>query len=217
MPTSERLAYLGSRKGQPLVREFAEEVRGARLAAGLSQAAVAAAAGMSAAGLSRIERCAPPLPDFVIAARVARVLGLDLSIRCFPAGTPLRDVAHVALVRRFLANVAPGFRRTLEAPIGEPNDLRAWDILLRLGGVRIGVATETRIRDLQALLRREQAKARDDAVDLLILVVAATRSNRQALAEAGPVLVPDFPMQTRDLLRSLRLGEVPPAGGVVLL
>jgi transcriptional regulator with XRE-family HTH domain len=217
MPSSERLAYLGSRRGQRLVREFAEEVRETRIAAGLSQAAVAAAAGLSAPTVSRIERFLPPLPDFVTAARLARILGLDLTVRCYPAAGRLRDAAHVALLGRFLANVAAVVGRTLEAPIRRADDLRAWDVLLRIGDRRIGVAAETRIRDLQALLRREQAKARDDAVDLLLVVASATRANRRALAEAGPILAEDFPLDTRAVLRSLRRGESPTANGIVLI
>ncbi len=217
MPSSERLAYLGWRRGQRLAREFAEEVRSARLAAGLSQATVAAAAGLSAPKLSRIERCVPPTPDFVTAARLARVVGLDLAVRCYTAGGGLRDAGHLALIRRFLANVAPGIQRTLEAPINRPDDPRAWDVLLRIGGTPVGVAAETRIRDMQAILRREQAKARDDGVELLLLVAPATRANRHTLSEAGEALRADFPIDTRGALRSLRRGEAPQANGIILV
>jgi transcriptional regulator with XRE-family HTH domain len=216
MPTRERLAYLGLRRGQRLVRDFAEEVRAARLAAGLSQRVTASAAGLSKSAISRIERGLPPLPDLVTAARVAQAVGLDLTVRCYPAGGVLRDAAHVALLQRFLANVAASVVRTLEAPIRRENDQRAWDVLLRVGDVRIGVAAETRIRDLQALIRREQAKARDDGVDILILQVSQTRANRRALAEAGPMLRADFPMDTRAVLKCLRHGEAPIANGIVL-
>jgi hypothetical protein len=88
---------------------------------------------------------------------------------------------------------------------------------MRVGDVRIGVAAETRIRDLQALIRREQAKARDDGVDVLILLASRTRTNRRALAEAGPMLTADFPMDTRGVLKCLRRGHAPPANGIVLV
>jgi transcriptional regulator with XRE-family HTH domain len=217
VPTKERLAYLGRQRGQRLVRDFAEEVRAARLAAGLSQRAAGFAVGLSKSAISRIERGIAPLPDFITAARVARAVGLELSVRCYPAGGVLRDAAHVALLQRFLGNVAITVSRTLEAPIHRDNDQRAWDVLLRVGDVRIGVAAETRIRDLQALIRREQAKARDDGIDVLILLASRTRTNRRALAEAGPMLTADFPMDTRAVLKCLRRGHAPPANGVVLI
>jgi transcriptional regulator with XRE-family HTH domain len=217
VPSKERLAYLGLRRGERLLREYAEEVRTARLASGLSQRAVASAIGLSKSTVSRIELCDPPIPDLVTAARLARIVGLDLSVRCFPTDGALRDAAHVALIRRFLGNVDQAITRRLEAPVRLPDDLRAWDVLLAVGGLRIGVAAETRIRDLQALLRREQAKARDDSVDVILLVIAATRANRRALREAEPLLTEEFPMDTRAVLRSLRRGEPPSGNGVVLV
>ena len=54
----------------------------------------------------------------------------------------------------------PRIPRQLEAPIPQARDPRAWDVLLTFGKARVGVAAETRLRDWQALLRREQMKAR---------------------------------------------------------
>jgi transcriptional regulator with XRE-family HTH domain len=198
------------------VREFADELRHARLAAGLTQAQVAVAAGTSAPTVSRIERGKPPYPGFVAAARLARVVGLDLSVRCYPAGTRLRDAGHLALLRRFLATVPPDVGRMLEAPIRLPGDQRAWDVVLSAGGLRVGVAAETRLRDVQALLRREQAKARDDGVDRLILVVAATKANRRVVHEAWPVLSQELPLASRHVMSALRAGNAPDASGIVL-
>jgi len=217
VPSKERLADLGTRRGLRLLREFAEEVRAARLLAGLSQLSVGRAVGISKAAISRIERCQPPYVDVVTAARIARVVGLELTLRCFPAAGPLRDEAHIRLVRRFLAQVAATFGRRLEAPIRLPGDQRAWDVLLWVGGRRIGVAIETRLRDVQALLRREASKARDDGVDVLILVVAGTKTNRRALHEAADLLKTELPLDTRQVLAALRRGEAPSASGVVVL
>ena len=92
-------------------------------------------------------------------------------------------------------------------------------MLLIIGAVRVGVIAETRIRDLQALLRREhlkQAEA-DGRVDHLLLLVSNTRHNRAALAEAGEALTATFPLTTRAVLTSLARGEAPPASGVVIL
>ena len=90
-------------------------------------------------------------------------------------------------------------------------------MLLTVGQVRIGVIAETRIRDLQALLRREHLKQLDGNVDRLILLVADTRHNRSALAEAGHALRATFLLGTRAVLARLGRGEAPPASGVVVL
>ena len=216
MPSKERLAALGMRRGERLVREFAEEVRAARLMSGLSQRSVGSAIGLSKSAVSRIELGRPPPVDLVTAARVARIVGLDLSVRCFPAGGQLRDAAHVRLMHRFLAQLPSNLARRLEAPVQLPGDGRAWDVLLLAEGKRIGVAAETRLRDLQALLRREQAKARDDRVDLLLLVVANTRANRCALHESAPLLGTEVPLTTRQIMAALRRGAAPRASGVVI-
>lgn len=200
-----------------MLRELGEELRAARLLAGLSQRAVGRAARVSQATVSRAERGIPPFPDLIVMATLARVVGLDLSVRCFPSAGPLRDVAHVRLLDRFLARVATGVGRRLEAPIRLPGDQRAWDVLLVVGGIRIGVAAETRLRDAQALVRREQAKARDDGVDLLLLVVADTLANRLALRDARDVLSADLPMRTRDVLWALGRGQAPSGSGIVVV
>jgi hypothetical protein len=167
--------------------------------------------------MSRIERAVLPGPGILVAAHVARVVGLDLTLKCYPAGGSLRDVAHIRLVRRLLEQVPASVEQRLEAPINLPGDQRAWDALLTVGGVRVGVAAETRLRDVQALLRREQAKARDDGVSHLILLLAATRSNRRSLAEAGSLLSAQLPLDTRQLLAALRRGRAPVASGIALL
>jgi transcriptional regulator with XRE-family HTH domain len=216
VPSRESLVGRGNVRGLYLVREFGREIRDARLAAGLSQASVGRAAGLSKAAISRYELGNAPHPDLVQAARVARVVGLDLRVNCYPAAGHLRDQAHVVLIRRFLARLPQRVGRRLEAPIAA-GDQRAWDVLLTVSDVRIGVSAETRIRDLQALLRREHQKQLDGGVDQLLLLVANTKHNRAALAEAGELLHAAFPLGTRAMLTRLSRGEVPADNGVVII
>jgi hypothetical protein len=144
------------------------------------------------------------------------MVGLDLRIQCFPAPGQLRDAAHIALIKRMLARLPPSVARQLEAPVG-PGDLRAWDILLRIGSTTVGVAAETRIRDLQALVRREERKRVDGNVDHLLLLIADTKHNRAAVKEAGSLLHEAFPLGPRAILTRLSRGEAPSANGIVLL
>lgn len=216
VPTRERLADIGAARGRWLIRQFADELRNARLSAGVSQASVAAAAGVSQRTVSRYETGAGPHPDLIQAARVARVVGLDLRIQCFAAATRLRDAAHVALIRRFLTRVPRAVPRRLEAAVG-PGDQRAWDVLLAVGGTLVGVIAETRIRDLQELLRREHRKQLDGGVRILILLLADTKHNRRALVEAGSLLAEAFPLSTRTVLAALARGQPPSANGIAIL
>lgn len=216
MPTKERLAAIGTTRGRWLIRQFADELRAARLAAGLSQGMVASAVGLSQRTISRYEAGEPPHPDLLQAARVAAIVGLELRLQAFPLGSQLRDAGHVALITRFLARLPATVGRFLEAPIGR-GDPRAWDVLLTVGGTRIGVIAETRIRDLQALLRREHRKQLDGDVRLLLLLVADTRHNRTALAEAAGILAESFPLGTRATLASLSRGEAPTGNAIVIL
>jgi hypothetical protein len=148
---------------------------------------------------------------------VARLLGHDLVAKLYPAGDALRDAAHLGVERRFLALVPPHVPRRIEAVIPGIGDPRAWDILLILGGVRVGVAVETRLRDVQALLRREQAKMRDSDVERLLLVLLNSSTNRRAVREAGPVLRVALPLDGRTILPALREGRDPGASGILFL
>jgi DNA-binding XRE family transcriptional regulator len=215
MPGRERLAYLGTRRGERLVREFANEVHEARHAAGLSQAAVARAIGVSKATISRVERGARPLPDMILASRVARVVGLDLTFKCYPAAGRLRDAAHLKLLERLTGRLHRGIGRQFEAPV-RPDDQRAWDVLLQIGEQRVGVAAETRIRDVQALLRREFLKLEDGSVQRLLVVAAATHANREAVRETS-ILKAALPLGAREALLALHDGKPLKAHGMILI
>jgi hypothetical protein len=144
------------------------------------------------------------------------MVGLELRLQCYPAAGQLRDAAHIALIRRLLKRIPSHIARQLEAPV-RAGDLRAWDVLLEMGAVRIGVIAETRIRDLQALLRREHLKQVDGGIERLLLLVADTKHNRAALQEAGSLLLASFPLGTRATLTRLSRSEAPTADGIVIL
>lgn len=199
------------------MRDYAQDLRDARLAAGLTQRRVGMAAGLSKSAVSRIESGRGRGPTLWAATRLAQVVGLDLNLKCYPSGLRLRDAGHVALLHRFLAQVHPSVRRRLEAPIPIDRDQRAWDLLLQIGPTAIGVAAETRLTDLQALLRREQAKQRDGHVDRLLLLVADTRANRRVIGEVSRVLSQQGFVGTRRMMRAVRDGRDPEHSGWALV
>jgi hypothetical protein len=120
-------------------------------------------------------------------------------------------------VRRFLALLPSSVWRQLEAAIPAAGDLRAWDVLLRLDPVLVGVAVETRLRDVQELLRREQQKLRDSGAQRLLLVLLDSSANRRAVREAGPALRNELPLDGRAIRRALREGRDPGASGILFL
>lgn len=217
MPNRQRLLDQANRRSTRLLHGLAEELRDARLAAGIRQADVARAVGVSASQVSRAERAQSPNITLRRATQLAAVVRLDLSVRCFPAGGGLRDEAHSAVIGRLRSRVSPEFSWRLETPVGPVGDQRAFDVTLGGRGFQIGVEIETPLRDVQALVRRLTLKQRDGGIERVVLVVAATRGNRRLVAEAAPVLRLAFPLDTKRTLSALSRGTLPEANGLALL
>ncbi len=212
---SERV-LLGRRRGERLRRELGTELRLARRSAGLSIASVAAASGCSAAEVWRIEHAAASWVSIQRAAVIGSVLGLDLTMRCFPAGSPLRDAAHLALISRLRPHVA-AWHASLEVPLPILGDRRSIDVVLSSVAGRIGVEAETALVDIQALLREMQRKQRDAGLDRMVLLVLRSRRNRLALRSATTAMADAFPVPARAVLGALRSGRLPSGNGIVSL
>lgn len=208
---------IGARRGDRLASELGDHARELRSSLGLTRRQVAATLGISESKLARWERGMRPYPDLWDAARLLRVLGEDLVATWYPAGGSIRDAGHAELISAFLALVPSTVRRWLEAPMPRHGDLRAWDVVLQLQGRRLGVAAETRLRDWQALLRREQLKARDSGVERLLLILLASHANRRAVRNAGAALTAALPLDGRTILPALRAGRDPGANGLLFV
>jgi transcriptional regulator with XRE-family HTH domain len=217
MSSRENLVTAAHRQATRVTKRLGEEVRELRMAQGLSRRALVEGLPISQSKLARWESGHGPYPDLYEAAFVLRLLGQDLSVKLYPAGQALRDAAHSSLVGRFIQILPASVPRRLEAVIPGPGDPRAWDVLFRVGGVLVGVAAETRMRDFQALLRRERQKARDGGVDRLLLVLLNSHTNRRAVREAGESLRAALPLDGRTILPALRRGQDPGGNGVLFL
>ena len=217
MAPKERAVDRGSRLARLLLAQLGREIREARLAAGLTQAQVALACGLAASYISRIERGAAPGVSLHHLARILSVVGLDLTARAYPAGNPLRDAAHVALLGRLRARIAPSLTWRTEVPLPKPGDLRAWDAMIEGPRFRMGVEAEMRPRDWQALDRRLSLKQRDGGVGRVLLLLADTRANRALMREFGDALRVNYPVDGRVALAALAAGRDPGGGAVILL
>lgn len=193
---------------------IARELRLARTGAGLSQRQVAAAAHVSHATVSRAERARSATLGLPVLGRIATAVGLDLSVRLYPAGDPIRDVGHARLLAALRVRLHSDLGWRTEVPLPIAGDRRAWDAVIRGPGWTVGVEAETRIRDLQAVVRKVGLKVRDGDLDHVVLLVADTRGNRAAL-RAGSTELTAFDRPPREVLRALAAGRAP--GGDVLL
>ena len=117
MPATERNYDRGSRRARSIAIEVGNELRRARLKHGLSQNAVARAARTSRAQVSRIERSSVTDLSIFQVSRLLAVVGLELGARAYPAGEPIRDAAHLALIDRFRRGVHPDVAWHFEVPI----------------------------------------------------------------------------------------------------
>jgi transcriptional regulator with XRE-family HTH domain len=217
MVTRQRPADLGAENGRRIRTQLGIEVRAARLDRGLTLAEIGRAVRLSAAEVSRIERGILTAVSIVQMARLLAVVGLELSAKAYPGPQPIRDVAQVRLLGRFHDRLHPGLRWGTEVPLPRPGDQRAWDALVSSGSVwRYGVEAETSPRDSQALVRRLNAKARDGAVDGVILVLPRTRRSREFLAAGNETLRPSVPVDGRRALELLA-ARVDPGGSAIVL
>lgn len=198
------------------VREAADELRRARLAAGLTIRQVASLIGVGRTTVLRMEQGWLPGPRPMMLARHAAAVGLRARIRLYPGDGAVRDAGQVALIRRFRERIGNAGRWAFEVPIPRPGDQRALDAVLTVPGGRIGLEFYVRLADCQAQLRAAHLKQRDADLEGMVIVVKATHANRRALREAAPAISDTFPGSTRRLLAILAAGELPAANGVIL-
>ena len=215
MPATDRLRARISERVDRVLSGLGRELRAARLSRGLSQRIVAHAAGISQGQLSHVERGTYPTAPLSTFLAVAAALGLELSVRAFPAGEPIRDKAHAALLDRFRKAVGEAWQWAAEVPLPIPGDRRAWDRTMRRPQLLIGVEAETRPTDMQELQRRLALKKRDGQVDRLLLVLADTDWCRRVIRLNDIETM--FPVAGKVALRALLEGRDPGGDSVVLV
>jgi transcriptional regulator with XRE-family HTH domain len=195
-----------------------DELRTARLVAGLTLAQVARASGISTTELSRIERGKARWVTIASLNSFAAAVGLDLWTKAYPGGEPLRDIAHLRLTDAFRALLDPSLVVRAEVPIGDPRDLRAWDLtVIEVAGAECGIELETRIFDAQDQLRRLHRKIADGGLDRTLLVVADTSANRSAIQVASGLLSTTFAIDDPAAYSALAEGRIPPRDALILV
>jgi transcriptional regulator with XRE-family HTH domain len=202
------------------MRRIGQEHRLARVGGGLSLRDVAAASGAPHQQLLRFEHGDLERVSIPELGAWCSVVGLDLVLRVFLAGDPIRDRAQLALLERLRERLHPSIRWRTEVPLGIEGDLRAWDAEIRGSDPspwRARVEAETAIPDGQALERRLNLKARDDPAGHMILLLSDTRSNRTALRSIRDGMRDALPLDGRAVLAAFRNGRDPGGSGIVIL
>jgi transcriptional regulator with XRE-family HTH domain len=217
MGSRERAIDIGAARARKVLARLPAEARTARLSSGLGQSDVAAALNLSVAQYSRIERGLSPDLTISTAVRLFAVLGMDLTIRAYPSGDPIRDIAQAALLERLHARCHRSIIWRTEVPFPLAGDLRAWDATAVCAAFRAGVEAETRIHDVQALDRRLALKERDGGMDRMILLVLDSRTNRSALRASAGQLLLRFPVPGTRALELLAAGADPGGNALILL
>jgi transcriptional regulator with XRE-family HTH domain len=216
MSTTQTRLQRGRRRGTQVAQRALSELRVARRTVGVSQRSLAAQLGVTQAVVWRLEREGASDVSVVRLSEMASLLGLEVAVTLHPIGDPIRDRGQQALIGRFRALLSSGWQVTAEAPFPALGDARAWDLLVRLPTQRVGVEAETRIRDVQALVRRLRGRESHGGADHVLLVLSDSAVNRRLVGELREALGKEYAATPRVLLGALRRGE-PLAGSGVLL
>ena len=197
------------------------ELRTARLVAGLSQTALARELDLDPSNVWRLE--ADRLGDIGVVrlAEIASLLGFEISLGLHPVGDPIRDKGQLACAQRFDQMLSARWRVTDETLLPGAGEQRAWDKLLRLIGETprclVGADIESRVWDVQAIVRRTRARERDGQVDHILIVLADTAHNRRVIDDLRRSLGEAYFSPPRTILRQLRAGERLLGNGVILV
>lgn len=217
MGSRERAIDIGAARGRDATSLVLRELRQSRLDRNLSGEQVGATIGISGAHYSRIERGLVRGLSIEQASVLLAAVGLDLSVRVFPGGEPIRDAAHASLLGRFRSQLHLSLRSIAEMPLPITGDRRAWDLVVIGTTWRHAFEAETRPRDLQALERRIALKGRDGGIAAVSLLLLDSRHNREFVRLHRASLEERFPVSGSHALQCLRTGEDPGAGSVILL
>ncbi len=196
--------------------ELGRALHEARLDRDLSLRDVARVTGISAPQGSRIERGQVPSLTVEQVVRFGAAIGLEFSARLYPGASPVRDVAHLALLGRLRARLHPSLAMATEVPLPTAGDQRAWDAVVRGPSWLLAVEAETRLRDVQALERRIALKMRDSNIEQVVLLLLRSRHNSRLVREHD-ALRERFPVRASVVLAALAAGDRPEGSCIVLL
>lgn len=206
------------------VREHAgAQVRELREESGISQEALAAAAGIDQGHLSRIERgLVQSSIDVLVAIAVA--LGADLGVRLFPgAGPRIRDRLQAPIVEALVRELHPRWRPMPELAVPKARGFIDLAIGLRDGMAGVACEVHTELRTIDTIQRRvvEKAAALGE-LGLVgpnvspLLLIRSTAATRSIVRTYEATLAASFPAPIEATLEALRGSSAPWPGPGIL-
>jgi transcriptional regulator with XRE-family HTH domain len=215
--------YEGDRQLRRTCFGFGEELRSIRMRAGVSQAAVARAIGVSRSVICEIE-AGDTSPSLVVRSRVAAVLGADIRLAIYGGDSPqIRDAAQARLVEALLRIPNPAWPATLEAAVPGPGR-RSVDVRFDRGLDVVLVEVESRLRAIEEIVRELHAKRTAVAAASpskrvhVVLALSASRHHRAIVRALPRTIRAAFPVASSRLVDALERGDVPwPGDGILWL
>jgi transcriptional regulator with XRE-family HTH domain len=135
-----------ARRARYQLAEVIRDLRARRLMCGQSISAVAAAIGCSRQLLGKWER-GTLIPGLGNLAVWGAVLGLDIPIRTFDAGSPMRDAGQLRLLARARGTISAPWRWRTEVPVAaDYRERRAVDAVLSRPEGNIGLEADSCLR-----------------------------------------------------------------------
>ncbi len=226
-------AQAARRKTRAIRHALGADLRALRVDAGVSQRAVARAAGLDSGYLSRIE-AGTAEPSLTVLGVIAEALGADLSVRLRPgADVPIRDLTQARMIEALLGSLHPRWARFVEVPVLAPTRGRV-DLVLgdRAAGLLVAVEAQSELRRLEQQIgwaaEKAAALARTDLAALArsgpdqpvaisrLLLLRSTARTRELARTFERTLAAAYPARTRDVLASLTTTEAAwPGAGIV--
>ena len=229
--SATRIQLAASRRATDVTRSLAEDLRRLREDAGVSQRALARAAGIDQSLISRLE-AGLVRPSLDTCSSLATALGVDVSLRLFPnSGPAIRDRHQARIVEAVVAMAGRNWESSPEIGVRQP--VRGWiDLVLvdRGAGLVVAVEVQSNIARLEQLLRWAGAKAdalpsarswpfgmRAEAPPDIsrALIVRSTAGNRAVAASFDATLRASCPGDRWQAIASLKGRAVWPGAAVL--
>jgi transcriptional regulator with XRE-family HTH domain len=238
--SESKLLQRARRRSRDQLQALASEMRALREDAGISQRAVARAAGLAQSSLSGIEggRTEPSLETL---GRLAAVLGCDLSVRLFPnTGPAIRDRFQARIVEALIGALHSRWTPRLEVPVQRPAR-GVIDVVLEDRVTELAIATEVHsdLRRVEQQIRWAHLKAEALAERLAedrrladlhpadrqpegpvlvsrLLILRSTVRTRTLVRDLAATFASEYPAEPADALRALSAPDLPWPGPALL-
>lgn len=210
------------RRRQDRVRDqLSRQIVESRTEAGVTQGALAAAAGVSQSFVSKIES-GQARPSVDVLVSIASCLGAELGVRLFPTTGPrLVDRFQAPMVEALLRELHARWQANPEVPV--PSAHGVIDVVLRErnGNGCIACECHSELRRLEQVLRRASEKVaglralRPDENVSPLLLLRSTVATREIARRFEVTLAAAYPGRSTDALTALR-GDAPWPGASIV-